>query len=810
MESIDHAFDVFKAIKAEIASYSSTIVTESDARLKIIDRIMIEVLGWGHGEILTEDPASSGFADYNFRVNGRSRLIVEAKRDGGSFKCANRPAGRGFKLGGPVFNDPIVKGGIRQAILYCGAKNAELACLTNGQEWIVFRGNRLGDGKDTVDGSALVFGSLSIVEDNFALFFDLLSATSVSNYSYRGHFQEAEGQPVRTVIFKKALNPVGTASVLPLSSLASDLDRVMASFFHRLTGDDDPDLLSMCFVDTRESGQADTHLARISEDLLARIKQLETGDSVLLTSLIARAAESRRNEFVVIVGTKGAGKSTFITRFFKHILIEDVAKECHIFRINLGNSPGDVENLVDWLDRALLEEMEEIIFSGMFPTFNELEGIFFDEYSRLKKGPLAKLYETNHAEFQITFGRQIEDLRTKRPHEYIDALVRYVVNSKRKLPVLVFDNADHFDISFQQRAYQYARSIYEANLCLVILPVTDRTSWQLSRHGALQSFEHVSLFLPTPPTSKIIRKRIEFLQDRIAKERERPGERYFLSRGIALSLRDLSAFTESLQAIFLQTSKVSEWIGNLANHDVRRALMLARNFVTSPHLSVDDLLKSYLAGTALEVTTRKATTALIRGHYKVYPVGQNEFVQNIFCLRDEIETTPLLGIRLLRLFEDAPTVEDDTASLDLDQILEYMQGMGVEPRVTQLWLDTMLKTGLCLNFDPTVVDIEFASRLEISPAGRQHLEWARTERQYISAMADVTPIVSEPSFVELREALTRGNQSWIYKIVSFTRYLLAEDANYCTVLDHTAYAGQRAIHEDLRRVANFGGGAPTV
>ncbi len=145
-----------------------------------------------------------------------------------------------------------------------------------------------------------------------------------------------------------------------------------------------------------------------------------------------------------------------------------------------------------------------------------------------------------------------------------DIWIRHVVNNRMDLSVVVFDNADHFDIEFQQAVYQYARSVYERAVCLVVLPITDRTSWQLSKHGALQSFEHEALFLPTPPTDEIIRKRIDFIQQRIDTERERPDDRYFVQRGISLRLEDLTGFARSLQRVFLQTSNTSRWIDPVA------------------------------------------------------------------------------------------------------------------------------------------------------------------------------------------------------------------------------------------------------
>ena len=153
---------------------------------------------------------------------------------------------------------------------------------------------------------------------------------------------------------------------------------------------------------------------------------------------------------------------------------------------------------------------------------------------------------------------------------------------RRKLPCIVFDNADHFTIEFQERVFQYARSIYEKQLCLIIMPITDRTSWHLSREGALRSFESASLFLPIPSPRKILERRIEFLGLKLADERRESGRGYFVGRGIHLSLEDLTAFTAALQSVFLRTGSVARWIGHLANRDIRRCLELAKDVVTSP------------------------------------------------------------------------------------------------------------------------------------------------------------------------------------------------------------------------------------
>ena len=161
MQPLDAAYERLTEVLPQIAQDLGSAVTEADTRLRAVDRVLIEVLGWPRSDIAT--------ADYVCKAESRSRLVVEAKRDGRVLGVDNR-ACTTYKLSGPVFKSEAAREGVLQAISYCGSKNAELAVVTNGREWIVLRGSRLGDGTDTRDGMAFVFPSLAAIDSKFSLF----------------------------------------------------------------------------------------------------------------------------------------------------------------------------------------------------------------------------------------------------------------------------------------------------------------------------------------------------------------------------------------------------------------------------------------------------------------------------------------------------------------------------------------------------------------------------------------------------------------------------------------------------------------
>jgi hypothetical protein len=223
--------------------------------------------------------------------------------------------------------------------------------------------------------------------------------------------------------------------------------------------------------------------------------------------------------------------------------------------------------------------------------------------------------------------------------------------------------------------------------------------------------------------------------------------------------------------------------------------------VTSPYLEVHELISSYVAGTTLYVPSYKIKRALIKGQYDIYPGEQNIAVRNIFAIDDETETTPLLGLRLLELLRDAHDTEDGDSFITVDQAIEYFRAMLIDPNVITAWLSQLLKAGLCLSYDPTVTDIRQTGKVEISPAGLQHLHWGTRDSDYVQAMLEVTPLTDRAVFDQLiLLARQPHGEVWRDKLECFLEYLISEDVKQCKIPDHEAYLTQEQLVPELRRM----------
>src|SRR5437660_483565 len=81
LSAADNAFPLFKDMRAKslLMRAEDPELTETDTRVKLIDPLFKEVLGWTEADIRREEPAADGFADYSFGHDFRW-FHVEAKR----------------------------------------------------------------------------------------------------------------------------------------------------------------------------------------------------------------------------------------------------------------------------------------------------------------------------------------------------------------------------------------------------------------------------------------------------------------------------------------------------------------------------------------------------------------------------------------------------------------------------------------------------------------------------------------------------------------------------------------------------------
>lgn len=757
---MDEAFDNFKRNVESIKATLSSATTEADARFRSIDEMLKSVFRWDHDRVKCEPRTNAGFADYTLHgLDGRTLGVIEAKRSSALPLGTTDTKFSHYQISGPVLR-PLSKV-IEQATGYCVSKGTPLACLTDGNAWIFFRALRT-DGREASQGTAIVFPNLEAVRDQFAIFYDLVSYYGITNGLALAQVNKAEGirgNPAETHFFIK--NP-DEAILGQRSELAKDLAGVFQEFFSKMSSDD-AEMMRQCFVDSRESVEASNQLERIVSQLTDDIRSLDTKHGEQLVEEIKHVIKNKRSEIVLIVGNKGSGKSTFIDRFFAHVLTPAIRSECAVCVIDVSSYPGGATDIQRWMSLELIEALEKHVFDekqGVGDT-GDYQGLFFSTYQRWSRATFKDLYETDKVAFKIKFGEHVEGMRRDHPQEYVLELLKQFSNSRKKLPCIIYDNTDQFPSETQNLVFQYAVALRKAVTSFGIVPITDRSIWRLSKAGPIQSEVSHTFYLPVPDPTAIIRKRVNFVREMITTDEKNSGE-YFAGRGIKISIKNLQAFAEIVERAFLTSTDVTELVGSLANFEIRRILEIAERILLSHSFKIDDLFKIYIANRDnLYVDYNKAVKALLIGSYDRFIETASSYVTNLFAVDPLNPESPLIRLYILdhlnSIREASSTVED--RYVPMVELLAHFEQIGASRDNMIRIMKHLFEFRLVESFDGAEEEISTESRVGCTPSGAVHLVLALTNPAYLEEMAYVTGLRTKSAVDQLDQLRFRMRDS---------------------------------------------------
>lgn len=774
--SIERAHDILSSLQPELQTTLLRTPNESDTRLKVLDRILFEVLNWEHGAVFTEPATESGYVDYLLTTGERRGvLIIEAKRVG-----LLRPASKTEEVLHVTLTGPVVKPlvpGIKQAMKYAMENGVSVAAVTDGNTWLFFKASRT-DGKPPLDGKGVLFPNFNTVLNNFAKFFELMNVTAINKRLHLAHLNQAEGLLMPDAEqHHYVLNP-RDAGMRKRDSLASDAALLFSQFFSRLSNEQDREMLRDCFVETSESRKADLELEKIIQRVLNTITPLETGQGGALQAELERTIRSGTSETILLIGNKGAGKSTFIDRFFEQVLPMRLRTKCVVARVDLGEYHGDPEAIVNWVTLQLRSRLESAVCANEPPSYDDLMGVFFSEYQRWSVGSRKHLYNTNKIQFKDEFGKHIEERRERHPDEYVRLLLDWAARGHKKLPCLIFDNTDQFPAQIQDRVYQMAHSYESAASVFNVVPITDRTVWRLSNAGALQSYSARSFYLPVPDAKEIISRRVEFLKLKVQAEPV-AAKSYFSRRGFQVEVNDLAMLAEAVGKIFVEDDYVSGFIGRLGNFDIRRMLKIAERIFLSPELKIDEVIKSKFGGKSVTADPFRTQRALIKGEYDRFTEADNEYISNLFQTNPERPEPPLLSYYLLWLLRQkrhSVRKGDDDIEKQHWPVLELCQlfeGCGVAEEFVLGALNRLYDRRLIEALDPNASEVSDADKVSIKESGLAHLELMLNSEVYVEQMGVVTGLNELFARDSIRDNFRNGRLPEVRD--TFIRYILKID-----------------------------------
>lgn len=399
----------------------------------------------------------------------------------------------------------------------------------------------------------------------------------------------------------------------------------------------------------------------------------------------------------------------------------------------------------------------------------------------------------------------LEEKRQSQPEEYLRAFLIKAVKSDRKLPIIVFDNADQFPPNSQDAIFQLANAISATATVLNIVPITDRTVWRLSNTGALQSYAARSFYLPVPEAKKILSKRIEYIKKKLADSPDL-AKQYFSSKGFRVKLENIDQFAAAVQRIFVDNDFVSGLIGRLANFDIRRMLVVAERIFMSPEIRIDEVLRGSFGVAPGRSEMLRIHRALIKGEYDRYSYKENSFVYNLFWTDPSWPSSPLLAFYILWTLRarmaKARADSVDSRHWNAGDLASFFEPTGVHPDQTVVVLQRLIDRSLVETLDPGATAISLTTRIAITECGVAHIDLVMTSEVYLEQMALATGLNQRSVFNQVRsEKNSASPQSFRNLRQIFAHYLIDLDGSRLKIPTAREYAGVEEARRLVRGLA---------
>ncbi|MDH6465811.1 hypothetical protein M2302_006013 [Micromonospora sp. A200] len=662
-------------IKELAAELTNSPLNEATTRIRIIDRLLIECLGWKHGDITNEPYHAGDYADYELGQPA-TEMIVEAKKEGYYFSIPAGLEGRRQIDIATLLEDANAGKAVKQVLKYCQERGVPIAVATNGRQLVAFYASRQ-DGVPPLQGRALIFSSMQEMHDDFQVLWGNLSREGVAMKNLQ---RALLGRSIQAMAPGKLSDEISNyPGFRARTSLETDLKTLGDLFLQDLGSSSGPlskEFVEKCYTQNDALSQYATVSKEILRSRYAALRdaaEVESepattrkGINQKLTATIMTEALSRRP--LVIVGDVGVGKTMFLRN-----LIEVEAREllgnAYVFYIDFGREPALSNDLKAYVLERLVDQLREVhsidIEEGAF-----IRDVYKTELARFAKGVFGPLAQSDPAQFQM---REIERLQqlAGRTDEHLKASFDYLKTRKRRSPVIVLDNIDQRPPEFQDEIFLIAQSLADGWPGTVFVTLRPSTLYESKTKGSLAAYQLRVFTISPARVDRVILKRLEWAYEQLTESQESGA---FATR-FTINASAMQAYLDVLIKAFTEDRELNEILDNLSGGNVRTALEFLTTFIGSGYVSTSRVLEVAGRGSIYTVPTHEFIRAIVFGDYDYFYPSASK-ICNVFDISTDDGREHFLMCLVLAHIERAGVAAGRSGYIDVANVYRYAQELG--------------------------------------------------------------------------------------------------------------------------------------
>ena len=725
-------------------------LNESETRFQIIDRVILDCLGWRREHMRLEQPQNSqGYTDYEL---GIPRCVIwEAKRQDKTFELPANPKKKMFRnLDSIVALSGETQAAIQQVQNYCSNRGVEIAVATNGNQIIAFLATR-SDGVAPLKGRCFVVNGFEQFQKKFPQVWQMLSPAGIAENRLKRILSVGEDRALPEKMSLRLEN-------YPRHRYPSQLQRTLrelGEFFlvdivDQTEREIEKKFYEKCYC---ESGALSQH-ALVSKRMLAsryaslfdqlnnapEVKPVQTGPrKTEFSPKLVTAAISQRP--VVLIGDVGVGKTSFLKHLIHVSAFEEFRKSLYIY-IDLGSQGA----LSDDLEKFILSEVKKQLYEQYKVDIDEykfIQSIYHGEISRFSRGIYKKLRKENPDTYNQKLLEFLED-KIQQPDTHLKQAIAHIAKGRNKQIIIVLDNADQRDYKVQQSAFIIAQNFAKDWDSAVFIAVRPQTFHRSRQFGSLTAYTHRVFTISPPRIDHVVEKRLNFALEMA--EGRIPIKHI---HDIKLQLPNIATYLKALQYSLRENSDLVEFLSNITAGNIRAVIEFVTKFIGSPNVDAEKIINIMATAGQYVIPVHEFWKAALLGENSHYD-PQSSIALNLFDIRNVEPKEHFLMPMVLGFLNHEGDHKSSEGFVSSISILEEMQKWGFTSDATEVALrrannKKLLESPKRVTFEEDESGLfgEMPKYFRISTVGVYHLLRWITEFSYLDAMSFDTPILDE-------------------------------------------------------------------
>ena len=631
-----------------------------------------------------------------------------------------------------------------------------------------------------------MFRSLDDIRRNWSEFYNLLSPTAVGTgrLGERLHIKAS-----RLPKFAKRFNDErGADSGKGENDLAKSFNSFFKIIFDSIVDGNDDELLRLCYVSTdgHKSYNKDfaSLLARPSHDFLPADTRPVLTNGKPAPELVGSVSGESSSAVIVLVGSIGSGKTTFIHHFLRVNLASSSGDKRFWFIKDLKSEPEvaaknpSSESVESRIFQSLLSDVENR-FPEIDPFDHDvLRRIFVRDLQRLGKGPRKREFEGSR-EALLKAEVELLEERAKNQRDLSAGLLRYVREKCGQPLCIALDNVDRASEGYQELIYNLAHRLAAEANAVVVVTMRESVFESAKASGFLDVRNDIVFRVEPPSLQQIFSKRIKYARELLS------GKRLPAASGAGAAAL-LAGYLEVLNELLLGDNDHSRrCLEAISAGNIRHAFDLLKRVSTSAHTDIDWMIREYNEADRKRrrpfYPFRLFLRPLVMGNFYRYHSSRSPIV-NLFEVSQTQVESHFLRPRLLAVLWDAYRTSPEGGSRGEMTIAQLHSALSVlghsEQDIVRVCVD-LIRHHLVERISSERNTLSRDDVVRVSAGGSYYLTDLLGSSEYLFFTSQDTVVYESNAYRELERAhrnIEAGKGDRQAPSLIFARYLRQQEA----------------------------------